>query len=141
MEVRVQDIIDKLKEIQLKRVRLIQEERRSLDLLEAKLASDAEARTGQHNRHNGRTLEQLLAEDHISLGSSASYGIGDKVYVKNGLGALAPTGRRANLRDRAATVVASEEDRIYIKNFTGKESWRAAKNLRPLTHQEESQLE
>lgn len=142
MEVRVEDIIDKLKEIQLKKIRLIQEERRFLDLLERKLASDAEARRRQRDGSNppALTLHQSLAEDDISVGSDVSYETGDEVYVKNNLGALAPSGRRANLKDRAAKVVATEDNRIYIKNYSGKESWRAAGNLRPLKRQEKARL-
>lgn len=140
MEITAQEILDRLKEIQLERVRLIQEERRLVNWLEEKLKADTQGRPGHRSTEHPLSLEQSLIEDDISLGSGASYGTGDKVYIKNKLGALAPEGRRAGLKDRAAVVVATEDNRIYIKNYHGKESWRAAKNLRPLKRQEEERL-
>ena len=122
MQLTVQEIIDRLKEIQLERLRLIQEEQTLLNWLEEK---EADNRGGPGHRSVGRPLsiEQSLTEDDISLGSDTSYGTGDRVYVKNKLGALAPTGRRANLIARAATVVATEDNRIYIKNYWTRLSW------------------
>ena len=140
MELTAQEIINRLKEVQLERVRLIQEERRLVNWLEEKLAADTQDHPGHRSTGQSLSLEQSLAEDDISLDSDTSYSTGDKVYIKNKLGALAPTGRRANLRDRAATVVATEDNRIYIQNFSGKESWRDPRNLRPLKAAELAKL-
>ena len=132
MELRAQEIIDRLKELQVERVRIIQEERRLLDLLER--TSDTRGGPGHSN---------LPTEDELSTLSALSefsYEIGAKVVVKNKLGALAPEGRRAKLKDKAATIVAIEDNRIYIRNYSGKESWRAQKNLRPLTKRESEKL-
>ena len=132
MELRAQDIIDKLKELQVKRVRIIQEERRLLDLLER--TSDIRGSP----RHSDLPTEDDLST--LSALSDFSYEIGAKVVIKNKLGVLAPEGRRATLEDRAATIVAVEDNRIYIRNYSGKDSWRAQKNLRPLTQKESDKL-
>lgn len=139
MDLRAKEVIERLKEIQLERVRLIQEERRLVELLERTV--DIQGRAGHSSNRQATDLAQLRALEDISLqGSDISYGTGDKVYIKNKLGALSPIGRRPNIKDRAATIVATEEDRIYLKNFNGKESWRIAKNLRPLTVEEQNRL-
>lgn len=131
MELTAAEVIERLKELQVERVRIIQEERRLLTLLER--ASDPQESPGQG----------LPSEDDLSVLSALSefsYDVGAKVYIKNKLGALAPEGRKAKLKDRAATIVAVEDNRIYIRNYNGKESWRAAHNLRALTRQEFTRL-
>lgn len=141
MRLQAQQVIDRLKEIQVERVRLIQEERQLLSWLER--TTDIQRATGQPQQPNREppSLAQLEVLDGISVSSDASYGVGDIVYIKSKLGALAPTGRRANLKDKTAVITAVEDEKIYLKNFDGKESWRVAKSLRPLTPQEEDQLE
>ena len=134
MELRAHQIIDRLKEIQLERVRLIQEERRLTNLLER--AVDIQ----QRPRQESVSIEHHLSLEGASTTSDISYSVGERVYIKNKLGALAPEGRRASLKDRTARIVALEDNRIYIRNYSNKESWRAAHNLRPVTQEESNRI-
>ena len=73
MRLRIQDIIDRLIEIQLERVRLVQEETRLLNWLQQKADADNRARLGQESTRQPLSLPQSLAEDNISFSSDASY--------------------------------------------------------------------
>lgn len=126
MNQEVNKLIDRLKEIHLHRESLYQEEKEIIKKISEQAVIDAPT-----------------AATSTPAGVPAPYGpfkTGDKVYIRNHLGALTPIGRRASLKDRAATVTGVLGDRVYFKTCRGRESWRATHNLRKLTDQEYSLL-
>ena len=74
MELTAAEIIERLKELQVERVRIIQEERRLVYWLEEKQAADTRGHPVRRSAGQPLSLEQSLAEDDISLGSDTSYG-------------------------------------------------------------------
>ena len=60
--------------------------------------------------------------------------IGDHVYILNSISHV--RFRRETLKDRAAVVYKTTEDKIHIRTYNGHETWRKPSNLRRLTKRE-----
>ena len=141
MEINIEDLVKRLKEIHLARIKLVQEERNIIDAIEKGIKEDIQVRRGQPVAAATPTLviDRPTATQSYST-AAGPYQVGDKIYVTNSLGALTPFGRRAGIRDRAAIIIGLTGNRIDLTNYRGKTSWRSTKNIRRLTPQEEAQL-
>ena len=62
----------------------------------------------------------------------AAFVPGDHVYIRNQIRHI-PAGRRGSPADRAATVERVTGNRVEIRTANGYATWRAARNLRPIT--------
>ena len=63
---------------------------------------------------------------------ATSFVRGDRVYIRNQIRHV-PNTRSSNTADRAATVQRVIGDRVEIRTANGYATWRAARNLRPIT--------
>jgi len=104
----VDELIEQLKDLKL----------RESDVLEKLSQARRQERETQKNTTQGTT-----------------YGVGDRVYIKNTV--KKPIGRSVNANDRKATVLytkttADRNVKVFIRTDNGDKTWRLEKNLNPL---------
>lgn len=123
----IESIIQRLKELQVHRDHIREEERQLLAR-----AEDLLRPTSQTGR--------VSPEPNPRRETTPTFRTGEKVYITNRIRHV-PGTRHAILADRACVVQRTTPDRVYIRTYNGYETWRAANNLRLLSESERRIIE
>ena len=76
-----------------------------------------------------------ISEDEESV-QEGVYTAGQHVFIENSLGLIVTRG--VTSADRAAVVLRTTKQRVYIKTYNGWHTWRVPGNLRHLTRAEQT---
>lgn len=129
----INSIIERLRTINIQQQGLAKEEQELLEKLNHRINGRKASGSFASSEPGGRRIKE---EDTLP------FKVGDRVFIKNKLGSLAPLfGRSVTLKDRAAVVTNSQVDRVDLRTFQSKTSWRAPHNLRFLSAAEAKLLE
>ena len=133
----VDALVEQLRALHVRKAHLLDEERQLIDRLAAGISQHA---TSNSAESLSSTVPVVRSATSGGQYADHPFTTGDWVYITNKLGALAPLGRKATLKDRAAVVVGAIGERTYFKTLRGKESWRVDTNLRALSNREKATL-
>ena len=133
----IEALVEQLRALHVRKARLLDEERQLVDRLVAGVSQHAAPDSAGSLPSTAPVVRTASSGGQYA---ERQFTTGDWVYITNKLGALAPLGRKATLKDRAAVVIGALGERMYFKTLRGKESWRVDNNLRALSTREKEML-